>query len=478
MVERAQPASRPASRRPRPEPNPVARGVLGASAGFGLWVAAWMLHAIVAPHHPVLSDPVFWMLGTAPLWTASLGWALSDRERLEHQTHTLQRASEHIAAQVASKEAIAGSVLHDSHDAVLIGGIGGAIVDANEPAAALFGVELAELPNMRVAQILPQIPADDTFLESGQTPGGQARVEWRTRARHGNGQVFDVDVRLSRIDSATQVYTIRSVARPEPDGRKVAESRRRGSLLQHVGMSMRHRIDHLLNHFDLGPTNAPLADVAVRLLADLDQLEQVVLWDRGSMHPTIAPLEPAEILRRVVADLQPLARLRRNQIDVHVGEQLDPVIADPVQLVCALRTLVSHELHRAEDCVLRLELVREPGRGSDWMALFVEYPARELSLDQIEAILAGFERATDPHPPDGALLPLALAQRLAKSMGGHVAVESVPGAGTALAMRVPFDVTKVKAVPSRAPPPMMLTPEPADLWPPGDLAFHTPSDLQ
>jgi signal transduction histidine kinase len=171
-----------------------------------------------------------------------------------------------------------------------------------------------------------------------------------------------------------------------------------------------------------------------------------------------------------VADLQPLARLRRTHIDLHVGERLESVIADPVQLVCALRTLVSHELHRGEGNTLRLELVREPGRGSDWMALIVEYPARELSLDQIEATLAAFERATDPHPPDGELLPLAVAQRLAKSMGGHVAVESVPGTGTALAMRVPFDFTKVKIVPSRAPPPPMITPEPSELWPPQDLS--------
>ena len=105
----------------------------------------------------------------------------------------------------------------------------------------------------------------------------------------------------------------------------------------------------------------------------------------------------------------------------------------------------------------------------NWMALFVEYPSRELTLDQIELVLAAFERSCDPHPPDGELLSLALAQRLAKSMGGHVAVESVPGAGTALAMRVPFDVTKVKVVPARAPAPMMSTPDPNTLWAPPDL---------
>jgi signal transduction histidine kinase len=436
------------------------QGALGAAAGFALWGAAWVLHQLLFPHATATSDPMFWMLGTAPLWTASLGWALSERDRLERTTHRMRRVHDHVTTQAAAKEAVARSVLRDSYDAVMLAGVGGVVLDANEPAAALFGVTPGGFSSLRISALLPQIPADDTFLESGQTPGGPGRVEWRTRARHSNGQVFDVDVRLSRVDSAAQVFTIRRVARNEPDGKRIAETRRRGTLLQIVGASMRARFDQILGSVDL--SDDPQAGAAVQLLADLDQLEQIVLWDRGLTSPTVAPLDPVELLRRVVADLQPLVRLRRNDVKLEIGENLDYVVADPVQLMCALRTLVAHELHRVQDSTLRLELTREPGRGSDWMALFVEYPARELSLDQIEGVLAAFERCTDPHPPDGGLLALALAQRLAKQMGGHVAVESVPGAGTALAMRVPFDMTKVKVVPSRAPAPMS-SPEPS-MW--------------
>ncbi|MEQ1568406.1 MAG: hypothetical protein ABMA64_22410 [Myxococcota bacterium] len=50
-------------------------------------------------------------------------------------------------------------------------------------------------------------------------------------------------------------------------------------------------------------------------------------------------------------------------------------------------------------------------------------------------------------PPPDARAGVALARRLARALGGHVAVDSRSGVGTAISLRIPIEPGKVKRVP-------------------------------
>ena len=117
-----------------------------------------------------------------------------------------------------------------------------------------------------------------------------------------------------------------------------------------------------------------------------------------------------------------------------------------------------HALRRIVDGTIRIDCIREPGRGTDWVTVFVEDNGPALTPDQLDAIQAAFEVSDDPTPPPDARAGLALSQRLARALGGHVSVASREG-GSAISLRIPIEPTKVKDIPSR-PVPRMDSPPP------------------
>jgi signal transduction histidine kinase len=58
-----------------------------------------------------------------------------------------------------------------------------------------------------------------------------------------------------------------------------------------------------------------------------------------------------------------------------------------------------------------------------------------------ERIFAKFERV-DPTEPGGSGLGLYIARRLARAMGGDIAVESAPGEGSRFTLTLPYEAPR------------------------------------
>jgi hypothetical protein len=92
-----------------------------------------------------------------------------------------------------------------------------------------------------------------------------------------------------------------------------------------------------------------------------------------------------------------------------------------------------------------LEVVREPGRDSDWLSVFVgcENTPGSLLGDLSEDRLArAFQWSEEVMPRND--VGLALAQRLARGLGGHVSVDAEPGHPLRLSLRIPVDPTRAR----------------------------------
>jgi len=63
--------------------HPPAEAALGAAAGLTLWFGSWVLHTLVHPEIAAPSDPLFWVLGCAPVTLAGFGWLFRDRQQAE-----------------------------------------------------------------------------------------------------------------------------------------------------------------------------------------------------------------------------------------------------------------------------------------------------------------------------------------------------------------------------------------------------------
>lgn len=468
---------------PRERSLPPFEGTVGAIAGLVAWLGTAVVSLATRGDALVTTEPTFWTLASLPIGLGALGWLVGTRRLSADDRFEVHRAeTERAMQELQTREWVTRSVLQNAFDAVLILDLEGRVLDANPPAAWVFGMPLETLVRQPIANLLPDHDHLDqaNVVERRSAEGERLGVEWRTRARHADGSVFAVDLHTALLKQPrVRVFTLREAStRMRREDRLVREAldasrdrgvldqRRRGLLLQIVSNGMRSLVDLQLSV--LGPPGAAvdareaLLETTHGLLIHVEQVSNLMMWERSAASPTVGPVEVRAVLDEVATDVASVAVRNRNRLVCTVASDIDEIVADTSLLGCALRNLLLHALRRLSDGTVRVDCVREPGRGTDWITVFVEDDGPALGPDQRDAIQAAFEVSADPTPPPDARAGLALAQRLARALGGHVGVESRDG-GTALSLRIPIEPTKVKDVPSR-PVSRMDSPLPVDTF--------------
>jgi PAS domain S-box-containing protein len=448
---------------------PVEAG-MGALWGLALWLGGWVLqHAFVATEPT--SQPMFWVLASAPFWFGGLGWLAGDRSRELHQAlHQLREAAEASLRELNRREFVARATLQSTHDVVLLVKPDGFVVEATEGATRVFGLALEQVVGAKIEALLPDHDRLDraNVVQRRSPTGDRVVLEWKTRGRHADGTLFAADVQIVTLaEQSLQVFLLREasarmqreerLAREAEESQKdrwVLEQRRRGFVVQVLGDAMRYEVEHQLTELDARGAGAPPAlvgtvqDSAHRMLERLDQLWNLAMWERSSASPTVGPVELQLLLSGVANEVRPVARRYNNRVLTEVRSEVQEIVSDASLLSCALRNLVLHALRRVEGGTVRVEVAREAGRGTDWVAMFVEDDGAGLTPQQLEEIQGCFALSADLTPPPDMRAGLALSHRLARSLGGHVAVHP-SDSGNVLSLRIPMEPSKVKIVPTR-----------------------------
>ena len=449
---------------------------MGALFGLALWLCGWVLaHTIDAERSPG-ENPMFWVLSSAPFWFGGLGWLAGDRRsELQSTVSELRLAAEDSLRELSRREFIARTALQSSYDAVLLLNLDGFVVEASDSAAALFGYSLENLSGMRIEALMPDHDRlDKTGVTQRRSPLGDRLVfEWQSRGRHSDGSVFAVDLHVVLLaEQSLQIFLIREAsarigreerlvrdASESHKDRWVLEQRRRSFVVQVLGDAMRSEARKQLEHIDALESHTPepllraLNDSAYRMFERLDQLWDLAMWERTEARPTVGQIELKPLLERVLSDTEASARRSGVSLRAEVRDGAEEIVGDPQLLVCALRNLVLHTLRRVSGGTVRIEVSREAGRGTDWVAMYVEDDSPRMSEEEYERVQSCFDLSAEPSPPPDARAGLALSNRLARSLGGHVSVHPTES-GNVLCLRLPLDPSKVKSVPVRVRPRM------------------------
>ena len=197
---------------------------------------------------------------------------------------------------------------------------------------------------------------------------------------------------------------------------------------------------------------APLRDTGRREVAEvltegyaiLDRLEllwSLTMWERSAGDPTLLEVSVDGLFEHLSDVLVPLARRYGGQLEMSVASGAGAVITDGNQLAGAVRSLCVEALRRTPGKV-KVEVVREPGRDVDWLAVFVSGEGGFLGDLDEERLARAFHSSEDVVPQQD--VGLALAHRLARRLGGHVGVDAEPGRPLAFLMRVPVDASRTK----------------------------------
>jgi two-component system, sensor histidine kinase len=177
-------------------------------------------------------------------------------------------------------------------------------------------------------------------------------------------------------------------------------------------------------------------------------------------------IRPSQLADAIAASLAARAEAKGLEDEAHISENLPAaVIGDPLRLRAALENLIDNAVKFTERGGVRLDVGSEPaGRGKVRLVFTVTDSGIGLTPVEIKRLFRPFAQANErvARRYGGAGLGLAFVKRVAKAMGGDLAVASAPGGGsrfrlTAVVDKVAGAATHGGAAPAIAPPPRALT---------------------
>ena len=179
-----------------------------------------------------------------------------------------------------------------------------------------------------------------------------------------------------------------------------------------------------------------------------------------------APLSPRQLLEQVVEMRRPAARVRGLALSLSIDDSVPSwLLGDAARLAQIVDNLLGNAIKFTEQGGIAVGLSSQPqAEGVHELHLSVEDSGVGIAPAQQQRIFEAFSQAADPatRRHGGTGLGLAICARLARLMGGSIAVDSEPGRGSLFHVRLRLPDCAPSAVPESTAAAVIPTLEPAE----------------
>jgi signal transduction histidine kinase len=177
-----------------------------------------------------------------------------------------------------------------------------------------------------------------------------------------------------------------------------------------------------------------IASAGRHLLALVDDLVDLQAIERPDFRPEGEEIDLADVARRAAGLLAVRSGERRVKVDAPAAGESLPAAGDFRRALQIVVNLLTNAIrYSPEDGQVWIRTDRE----GDLAALIIADQGKGISAEDQTRIFEKFERV-DPSEPGGTGLGLYIARRLARAMGGDVAVDSAPGQGARFTFTLPL----------------------------------------
>ena len=202
---------------------------------------------------------------------------------------------------------------------------------------------------------------------------------------------------------------------------------------------VRHRVEQL----------RPSADQLLGLLNDILDLSKI---EAGELTVERIGFDPVESVRQVVGLLAPLAQANGNRLEFLADDAPRWLLGDPTRIRQVLFNVVGNANKFTRDGCIRIamrygtpsldgteaDLPNGDGAAMPALRITVRDDGIGMTAEQVAALYQPFVQGdvSTVRRYGGTGLGLAISKRLVAAMGGDIAVETAPGAGTSVSFSV------------------------------------------
>jgi len=234
-------------------------------------------------------------------------------------------------------------------------------------------------------------------------------------------------------------------------GQIEAASQHKSQFLASMSHELRTPLNAIIGLTEMMVTNAarfgtekalePLRRVnaaGTHLLSLINEILDLSKIEAGKLELNPEPVNLARLVDEVIGTAEQLAEKNQNRLIVDAPENLGVLTADPMRLKQILLNLLSNACKFTKEGEVALR-VRKVADGRDWVELAVADTGIGLTAEQQAKLFQDFTQADSltARRYGGTGLGLALSRKLARMMGGDVAVTSELGKGSVFTVRLP-----------------------------------------
>jgi signal transduction histidine kinase len=227
----------------------------------------------------------------------------------------------------------------------------------------------------------------------------------------------------------------------------VAGDKLKTAFISHVSYELRTPLTNIIGFAELltspatGPLNERqrdyLGDIQTSsdsLLIIINDILDLATIDAGALDLSIAPVKAKEVIEAAVVGVRERIKHGGLELQVRVSEDAQDFVADGKRVTQVLFNLLSNAIGFSEyGGTITIDCRRE----DDMIAIAVEDKGRGIPEDYQENAFDRFETRPQGSRHRGAGLGLTIVKNLVELHGGTVSLDSAPGVGTTVTVRLP-----------------------------------------
>jgi len=179
---------------------------------------------------------------------------------------------------------------------------------------------------------------------------------------------------------------------------------------------------------------------SIRLIEDVLELARA---EKGTLEVRAVPTDLRDVVARTIDEYRAQADNKALTISTQFPAALPVLQSDPARVGQILGNLISNAIKYTESGGLTVRLgVRRDDGGCERAAVDVCDTGPGIPKEELESIFDEFYRLQSDAGIRGTGIGLAISQRVATLLGGHISVESEPGHGSTFTLWLPMEAAE------------------------------------